>query len=54
MLRIMLLILVAIAAFLVPLLHKLEKWVKERLAHRDLTKRLPVTVEDMGQPSYND
>ena len=36
---IMLLILVAIAAFLVPLHHKLEKWVKERLAHRGLVNR---------------
>jgi tetratricopeptide (TPR) repeat protein len=40
---IMLLLLVAIAAFLVPLHHKLEKWVKERLAHRGLAKLLPLT-----------
>ncbi len=43
---IMLLILVAIAAFLVPLHHKLEKWVKERLGQRGLVKRLSIAVED--------
>jgi tetratricopeptide (TPR) repeat protein len=48
---IMLLILVAIAAFLVPLHHKMEKWVKEHLAHKGLPKLLPVPEEDIVQSS---
>jgi tetratricopeptide (TPR) repeat protein len=48
---IMLLILVAIAAFLVPLHHKMEKWVKERLAHKGQVKRLSIAAEDNFQPS---
>ncbi|HWK07888.1 MAG TPA: tetratricopeptide repeat protein [Puia sp.] len=48
---IMLIILVAIAAFLVPLHHKMEKWVKERLAHRSLVKQLSIVEEDNLQPS---
>jgi hypothetical protein len=30
----MMLILVSVAALLVPLHHKMEKWVKEKLAHK--------------------